>query len=66
MNAKAKIQELVTEFNNLVDEITERQQRQMEIKGAVEALNALIEEEAAIVNTLIEEKAVVEAADEDS
>ena len=66
MNAKAKIQELVTEFNNLVDEITERQQRQMEIKGAVEALNALIEEEAAIVNTLIEEKAVVEAVDEDS
>ena len=55
MNAKAKIEELVTEFNNLVDEITERQQRQMEIKGAVEALNALIEEEA-----------VVEAVDEDS
>lgn len=55
MNAKAKIEELVTEFNSLVDEITERQQRQMEIKGAVEALNALIEGEA-----------VVEAADEDS
>ena len=35
MNAKAKIEELVTEFNSLVDEITERQQRQMEIKGYI-------------------------------
>ena len=52
MNAKAKIEELVAEFNQLVDEINERQQRQMEIKGAVEALNDIL--------------AVDEAADEDS
>ena len=44
MDTKQKIEELVNEFNNLVDEITQRQQRQLEIKGAVEALQSIADE----------------------
>ena len=41
MNAKEKIETLVEEFNALGEEIMLRQQRQLEIKGAVEALNEI-------------------------
>ena len=56
MNVKEKIETLVEEFNTIVTEIQEREARQREIKGAVEALNEMLQAESA----------VAEAVDEDS
>ena len=46
MKIQQKIETLVEEFNQLVDTINNAQQRQIEIKGAVEALNELLQSEA--------------------
>ena len=56
MNVKEKIETLVEEFNTIVTEIQEREARQREIKGAVEALNEMLQSGTA----------VAEAVDEDS
>ena len=46
-NVKEQIQTLVEEFNQLAQDIEERAGRQREIKGAVEALNTLLEADTA-------------------